>query len=58
MCSSCDGYNTCILNVTNDVFGDPCAGVGKYLKVNFTCSAPTTTSITTSTPKPTCEWKL
>jgi len=34
---ACDGKAKCTVSVTNNVFGDPCAGTYKYLTVSFTC---------------------
>jgi hypothetical protein len=33
----CNGKQHCEINPTNDVFGDPCVGTYKYLKVNYMC---------------------
>ena len=35
--SKCDGKTSCELVVDSQVFGDPCAGTYKYLKVNYRC---------------------
>eukprot|EP00058_Branchiostoma_floridae_P010640 XP_002596128.1 hypothetical protein BRAFLDRAFT_66146 [Branchiostoma floridae] len=33
----CDGQQTCTLQATNAVFGDPCQGTYKYLEVTYRC---------------------
>ncbi|XP_078579734.1 lymphocyte antigen 75-like isoform X1 [Branchiostoma floridae x Branchiostoma japonicum] len=33
----CDGQQTCTLQATNAVFGDPCSGTYKYLEVTYRC---------------------
>ena len=33
----CDGREKCEINVNNDVFGDPCPGIEKYLQVDYEC---------------------
>lgn len=33
----CDEKTNCSISVLNQVFGDPCGGIKKYLEVNFTC---------------------
>nr|5H4S_A Chain A, L-rhamnose-binding lectin [Toxopneustes pileolus] len=33
----CDGRSSCSVHATNDVFGDPCRGVYKYLEVDYSC---------------------
>lgn len=35
--SKCDGERFCRVPANNDVFGDPCWGVRKYLTVSWTC---------------------
>ncbi|XP_054627500.1 L-rhamnose-binding lectin CSL1-like [Dunckerocampus dactyliophorus] len=35
--SSCNGRNRCNIRASNGVFGDPCFGTYKYLKVLYTC---------------------
>jgi len=39
--SFCLGKNSCQLNVTNKVWGNPCEGVDKVLALQVTCGAPT-----------------
>ncbi|XP_039655893.1 L-rhamnose-binding lectin SML-like isoform X2 [Perca fluviatilis] len=39
---SCNGQNSCTITVNNSVFGDPCVGTYKYLKVAYTCNYPGT----------------
>ncbi|XP_042264278.1 rhamnose-binding lectin-like [Thunnus maccoyii] len=34
---SCDGENSCTIVASNSVFGDPCAGIYKYLEVAYVC---------------------
>uniref|UniRef100_A0A3Q2TYR5 SUEL-type lectin domain-containing protein n=1 Tax=Fundulus heteroclitus TaxID=8078 RepID=A0A3Q2TYR5_FUNHE len=34
---SCNGKESCSVQVTNKEFGDPCPGTYKYLEVNYTC---------------------
>ncbi|XP_078659901.1 lymphocyte antigen 75-like isoform X2 [Branchiostoma floridae x Branchiostoma belcheri] len=34
---TCDGQQTCTLQATNAVFGDPCQGTYKYLEVTYRC---------------------
>ena len=36
----CQGQTTCILEASNNIFGDPCPGTYKYLQVDFNCVAP------------------
>lgn len=33
----CNGRSTCLLPASNDVFGDTCPGVLKYLQVKYRC---------------------
>ena len=33
----CNNRQMCDVNVTNVAFGEPCAGVSKYLSVSFIC---------------------
>lgn len=33
----CNGKNSCVVSVSNSVFGDPCVGTFKYLEVAYTC---------------------
>uniref|UniRef100_A0A8C9X6E3 SUEL-type lectin domain-containing protein n=1 Tax=Sander lucioperca TaxID=283035 RepID=A0A8C9X6E3_SANLU len=49
---SCNGKNSCTIAVSNSVFGNPCIGTYKYLKVVYTCncSHPGTTPVTTQLP--------
>lgn len=35
--NKCNGKMTCSVEASNDVFGDPCHGTFKYLRVNYTC---------------------
>uniref|UniRef100_A0A8D0CRE0 SUEL-type lectin domain-containing protein n=1 Tax=Sander lucioperca TaxID=283035 RepID=A0A8D0CRE0_SANLU len=35
---SCNGQNSCTIAASNSVFGDPCVGTYKYLKVDYTCN--------------------
>ncbi|XP_049919823.1 uncharacterized protein LOC126402147 [Epinephelus moara] len=37
---SCNGKNSCAINVSNSVFGDPCGGPYKYLEVTYICEYP------------------
>ncbi|XP_031567712.1 L-rhamnose-binding lectin CSL3-like [Actinia tenebrosa] len=34
---ACDGRNACLLDATNGVFGDPCVGTFKYIKIFYKC---------------------
>ncbi|XP_052084223.1 uncharacterized protein LOC127721501 [Mytilus californianus] len=34
----CNGKSICELTASNQQFGDPCIGVGKYLEVKYTCT--------------------
>uniref|UniRef100_A0A8P4KES9 SUEL-type lectin domain-containing protein n=1 Tax=Dicentrarchus labrax TaxID=13489 RepID=A0A8P4KES9_DICLA len=34
---SCNGKNSCTIEASNSVFGDPCVGTYKYLEVAYTC---------------------
>jgi len=37
----CEGYSSCAFDVHSDVFGgEPCAGISKYLDVDFECVTP------------------
>lgn len=36
----CDGKRSCKIPAKNEMFGDPCYGVYKYLKVTFMCKVP------------------
>ncbi|XP_049823101.1 latrophilin Cirl isoform X3 [Aethina tumida] len=42
--------STCIIDVNNEVFGDPCPDTHKYIEVQYYCDATTTT--TTVRPSP------
>jgi len=33
----CDGKESCVINPTNTVFGDPCYGTYKYLDITYKC---------------------
>ncbi|XP_049826449.1 L-rhamnose-binding lectin ELEL-1 isoform X2 [Aethina tumida] len=33
----CDGKNRCELEASNKIFGDPCEGIPKHLRVSYTC---------------------
>ncbi|KAJ8049164.1 L-rhamnose-binding lectin CSL3 [Holothuria leucospilota] len=33
----CNGQTECDVTASNNVFGDPCGGTSKYLRVNYTC---------------------
>ncbi|XP_078353652.1 rhamnose-binding lectin-like [Oculina patagonica] len=35
--SACQGKQECSLKASNDVFGDPCDGITKYLEVRYEC---------------------
>jgi len=35
--ANCNGKRSCILNPSNSVFGDPCKGTHKYLRVYYDC---------------------
>ncbi|XP_071800178.1 latrophilin-like protein LAT-2 [Asterias amurensis] len=35
--ASCNGYHSCALNASFDMFGDPCTGIAKYLYVSYQC---------------------
>ncbi|XP_069103906.1 uncharacterized protein [Argopecten irradians] len=48
---ACEGKETCHLSASNSVFGDPCKGTVKYLKVQYACSNPAAGFVTISTPK-------
>ncbi|XP_068189547.1 L-rhamnose-binding lectin SML-like [Antennarius striatus] len=37
---SCNGRNSCTIQVKNSVFGDPCRGTYKYLEVAYVCEYP------------------
>ncbi|KAM3872152.1 L-rhamnose-binding lectin SML-like [Diretmus argenteus] len=37
---SCNGKNSCTINASNSVFGDPCGGTYKYLELAYTCEYP------------------
>ncbi|XP_042348613.1 uncharacterized protein LOC121947571 [Plectropomus leopardus] len=37
---SCNGRNSCTVNVLNSVFGDPCRGTYKYLEAAYICEYP------------------
>ena len=34
---SCNGYSTCHLHASNEIFGNPCINVSKYLEVTYDC---------------------
>ncbi|KAM4570547.1 L-rhamnose-binding lectin SML-like [Fundulus diaphanus] len=34
---TCNGKNSCTIQASNSVFGDPCGGTFKYLEVAYTC---------------------
>ena len=36
--STCNSLSECTVSVNNNVFGDPCGGIHKYLEVNYECS--------------------
>ena len=33
----CNGYKTCHLHASDQIFGDPCQNVSKYLEVKYRC---------------------
>lgn len=35
--SKCNNWSSCTLHASNSVFGDPCRGTHKYLKVTYKC---------------------
>uniref|UniRef100_A0A1A8JDI1 SUEL-type lectin domain-containing protein n=1 Tax=Nothobranchius kuhntae TaxID=321403 RepID=A0A1A8JDI1_NOTKU len=37
---SCEGKNSCTIQASNSVFGDPCVGIFKYLEVAYACQYP------------------
>uniref|UniRef100_H2Y0M5 SUEL-type lectin domain-containing protein n=1 Tax=Ciona intestinalis TaxID=7719 RepID=H2Y0M5_CIOIN len=37
---ACDGQQYCSLSANNQVFGDPCVGTYKYIKVEYRCTIP------------------
>ncbi|XP_040902954.1 L-rhamnose-binding lectin SML-like isoform X1 [Toxotes jaculatrix] len=37
---SCNGKNSCTVQASNSVFGDPCVGTFKYLQVAYVCQYP------------------
>ncbi|XP_077985841.1 L-rhamnose-binding lectin CSL3-like [Glandiceps talaboti] len=37
----CEGQQSCQIAATNSVFGDPCYGTFKYLKINYSCGSNT-----------------
>ena len=36
----CEGKGSCSVKASNGVFGDPCRGVRKYLKIRWDCVPP------------------
>ena len=36
--STCNNQDSCLLDSSNSVFGDPCVGTYKYLEVKYQCS--------------------
>ncbi|XP_078319646.1 uncharacterized protein LOC111122203 [Crassostrea virginica] len=34
---SCNGYNTCHLHASKQIFGNPCSNISKYLQVKYRC---------------------
>ena len=42
--AACLGKASCAVGAANSVFGDPCAGIGKKLRIQAVCGAPETTS--------------
>ena len=36
----CEGMNSCAVNATNSLFGDPCGGIAKYLTSTWDCNSP------------------
>ncbi|XP_076816062.1 L-rhamnose-binding lectin CSL3-like [Clavelina lepadiformis] len=36
--STCDNKNNCVLKPSNSVFGDPCRGTYKYIKMTYFCA--------------------
>ncbi|CAI5648890.1 unnamed protein product [Oreochromis niloticus] len=38
--NSCNWQNSCTVEASNTVFGDPCGGTYKYLEVFYACQAP------------------
>ena len=34
---SCNGYRTCHLHASNEIFGNPCNNFSKYLEVTYSC---------------------
>lgn len=41
----CNGNVNCTVAASNRVFGDPCVGTFKYLRVNYTCLSNSTTPV-------------
>lgn len=37
---ACEGKSRCLVDAKNGVFGDPCAGLFKYLRVEYRCTQP------------------
>ena len=35
----CEGKNSCAVEASNSIFGDPCGGVVKYLTATWECTA-------------------
>ena len=50
----CDGFDSCAVNISSNLFGDPCPSTPKYLEVHYGC-VPTST---TTTRKPLPPWFL
>ncbi|XP_053647210.2 latrophilin Cirl isoform X3 [Cherax quadricarinatus] len=48
----CSGLDSCMVEVTSQIFGDPCPGTHKYIEVHYSCALATSTTTTTSRPRP------
>ena len=35
--NNCEGKQTCTIEASNSIFGDPCGGIEKYLEVDYQC---------------------
>ena len=35
--NKCNGRNSCIIEASNTVFGNPCEGTSKYAEIFYTC---------------------
>ncbi|XP_071941074.1 uncharacterized protein [Antedon mediterranea] len=54
----CEGQQQCTIPASNSVFGDPCRGTHKYMRIYYNCELNPTTILTTTIQTTTGSWSF